>query len=55
MIGEIKKSCPQIKSGRIGDLVIPQSMTWTFSYLHTLINSKMFINFFKMTSDARIF
>ena len=55
MIGESKKNCPQVKTGRIGDFTMPQSMIWMLSYIHSLINSRMFLNYFKMTSDGRIY
>lgn len=38
----------------VGDLSVPPGMTWTLTYLSSALNSRLFLNWMKLSSDARL-
>jgi hypothetical protein len=38
----------------VGDLSVPPGMAWTFAYLGSALNSRLFLNSVKMSPDERI-
>ncbi len=41
-------------SSKFQDLTLPLNLSWAFSYLHNLLNSKLFLSSVKLTTDARM-
>ena len=39
---------------RLGDMTVPSKMAWTFIYLHSILNGKLFLNTLKTTADMRM-
>ena len=53
IVGEARGRCPNFNT-QVGGLTVPQNMAWTFAYLASVLSSKLFLNWMKMTSDSRI-
>lgn len=54
LLGEFRSKCGGAQSVRMGDVVAPSGLAWAFSYIHSFLNSRLFLNYTKISSDARI-
>lgn len=53
VVGEARNRYPTA-SGSVGGFTVPSGMVWSFSYLNSILNSKLFLGSIKMPSDMRI-
>lgn len=53
VVGESRTRFPTA-NGSIAGMTIPPGMVWSFSYLNSVLNSKLFLGSNKMPSDMRL-
>lgn len=53
VVGEARSRLPTC-NGSVGDMTVPSGMVWSFSYLSSVLNSKLFLSSLKMVPDLRI-
>lgn len=53
IISEYKSKC-STPQGKYSELNAPPNMKNGLAYIHSIINSKLFLNPFKLTSDSRV-
>jgi len=39
---------------KVGSITVPHQLAWAFSYISSILNSRMFLNYTKMSADNRI-
>ena len=54
VLGEFMGRGSLALSAKFNDINLPLNMCWAVSYLHNVLNSRMFLSFHKMPTDARV-